>query len=186
MTVSDSPLFFLHRTPPTSQTSLSSSRSNRSGSTTPISSRSRANSDLESNKEEWTVVKSNREKSSEKPTTNHLHPQRRGNYRGRGGGRKDNFYRSKSDQTPRGEQQQQQQNRHKRNIHSEGDLPRGGGRQQRGSFRGRGRGGGGTGRGGSGRGSCGAGGSSGTSNTNSHNSHHSSHGNHSYGNTNQR
>lgn len=84
---------------------------------------------------EWTVVKSNREKTTERKTTN---PPGRGYYRGSGRHGWDGFYRSKSDQSGQAKPNDKQ----KRGNFSEGDQYRGGGRG-RGGYRGRGRGGGG-------------------------------------------
>jgi len=158
----DSPLFFIRGPTPSP---LSSSRSNTSdsgyGGATIPSVHTRTNSNTKSaifgadcQNTEWTVVKSNKDKTTEKRTNlepnHHSHHQSQSGYhRGRGGhwrgrdGRhnsRDNYYyRSKSDQAPNNKNDQQQQARMtKRQSHSEGEVQRGGsgGGRYRGAYRG--------------------------------------------------
>lgn len=127
--VTSSPLFFTRQGPLKSPHAI-----HYSGGVSPVT-RSRANSQEKENENaancEWTVVKTNREKQTEKRSTlRPNHPP------GRGGGRyRDQYYRSKSDQTNTG---RNDQNKPKKQFRSEGDTPRGGDRN-RGSYRGRGR-----------------------------------------------
>lgn len=83
---------------------------------------------------EWTIVKSNREK-----TTERKHASGRGHQRGGRQGR-DGYYRSKSDQSG---QLKPNENRQKKGNFSEGDQYRGGARGRGGYRGGRGRGSGG-------------------------------------------